>query len=340
MTYIYELKDITQSYAGRTVLEISDLKIEKGSIVGITGPNGCGKSTLLRILAFLERPLAGSLLFKGKPIKDIDENLRREATLLLQETKLLKRTVFENVAYGLKARGTRGNLSHKVNMALDMVGLDPTDFAGRLWFQLSGGESQRVALASRLVLKPEVLILDEPTASIDSHSARIIARAIVDARQELGTSIILVSHDIDWAYSASDEVISMFSGKIRSRNIENIIPGPWEQCRDGTVCRHLEDGQVITANRKPGSDPSTGLLDPGDIILSLNDPGETSARNILRGRVTRMTLEDEGQNVLVTVNIQDTILTSRITKGSLSSLGIVPGSMVILVFKANSIRWA
>jgi len=340
LTNIYELEDITQSYAGRTVLEVSELKIERGSILGITGPNGCGKSTLLRILAFLERPRSGRLLFKSIPVHDINEQLRREATLLLQETRLLKRTVFENVVYGLKARGIKEGLTRKVHSALEMVGLDPGDFAGRHWFQLSGGESQRVALASRLVLRPEVLILDEPTASIDANSARIIARAIVDARDNFGASIVLVSHDIEWSYGAADEVISMFSGKIRSKNIENIIQGPWEEGNDGTVLRYLEDGQVITAAGKPGNKYSMGLLDPGDIILSLDYPGNSSARNTLRGTVTRMNLEDEGRSILVTVNIQDTVLTSRITKGSLSRLGIVPGSTVILVFKSNSIRWA
>ncbi len=339
MTNIYELMDVTQSYGGRTVLEVPEMKIGKGSIVGITGPNGSGKSTLLRILAFLERPVGGRVYFKGEPVIDIDETLRREATLLLQESKLLKRTVFENVAYGLKARGMKEGISRKVNQTLEMVGLDPVDFAGRLWFQLSGGESQRVALASRLVLRPEVLILDEPTASIDAGSGRIIARAIVDARERLGTTIVLVSHDIDWAYAASDEVISMFSGRIRSRTIENIIPGPWKDCPDGTSCRYLENGQVIRAVRRPEEGYSTGLLDPDDIILSLNDPGNTSARNTIRGTVVRMNLENEEGNVLVTVNAGGTVFTSRVTTGSLSKLGIVPGSPVIIVFKANSIRW-
>lgn len=339
MTYIYELKNVTQSYSGRTVLEVPDLRIEKGSIVGITGPNGSGKSTLLRILAFLEKPGSGRLIFKGKTVTDVDEHLRREATLLLQESKLLKRTVFDNVAYGLKARGLKDDLTEKVDQALAVVGLDPEDFSGRLWFQLSGGESQRVALASRLVLKPEVLILDEPTASIDAGSARIISRAIVEARENLGTTIVIVSHDIDWAYTASDEVISMFSGRIRSRTIENIITGPWQKCSDGTVCRHLDDGQVITAARKPQEGFSTGLLDPEDIIVSLNAPADTSARNILRGTVVRMNLENGDESVLVTVEVGGTMFTSRLTKGSLSSLGIVPGSSVVLVFKASSIRW-
>jgi len=339
LTNIYELMDVTQSYGGRTVLEVPEMKIGKGSIVGITGPNGSGKSTLLRILAFLERPVGGRVYFKGEPVIDIDETLRREATLLLQESKLLKRTVFENVAYGLKARGMKEGISRKVNQTLEMVGLDPVDFAGRLWFQLSGGESQRVALASRLVLRPEVLILDEPTASIDAGSGRIIARAIVDARERLGTTIVLVSHDIDWAYAASDEVISMFSGRIRSRTIENIIPGPWKDCPDGTSCRYLENGQVIRAVRRPEEGYSTGLLDPDDIILSLNDPGNTSARNTIQGTVVRMNLENEEGNVLVTVNAGGTVFTSRVTTGSLSKLGIVPGSPVIIVFKANSIRW-
>jgi len=339
LTAIYELRNIIQRYSNRTVLDIPDLEIEKGAIVGITGPNGSGKSTLLRILAFLERPAAGDIFFNGEHVRDIDDRLRRKATLLLQESRLLKRTVFDNVAYGLNARGIRKDLTAKVHEALRMVGLDPGEFAVRSWFQLSGGESQRVALASRLVLEPEVLILDEPTASIDALSGMIITRAILKAREMLGTTIVIVSHDVDWAYGASDEVLSMFSGRIRSKAIENILHGPWQKNHDGTVCMHLDDGQAITAIAPPDGDLFTALLDPEDIILSMDNPGSTSARNTVKGTVVRMNLENGERSVLVTVSVGGFKMTSRVTTGSLSRLGLVPGKQVLMVFKATAFRW-
>ncbi|MDO9509380.1 MAG: ATP-binding cassette domain-containing protein [Thermovirgaceae bacterium] len=340
MTSIYELSNVTQSYAGRTILDIRNMKIVKGSILGITGPNGSGKSTLLRILAFLEKPGTGKVFFKGKAVREIGEDLRREATLLLQESRLLKRSVFDNVAYGLRARGLVDHLRENVAQALSQVGLDPGQFAGRAWFELSGGEAQRVALASRIVLKPKVLLLDEPTASIDIQSARIIAKAILEARENLDTTVIIVSHDLEWAYSASDEIISMHSGRIHSRGPENILQGPWENCGENMVCRRLDDGQTVTV-RQPSPSPSTetALLDPEDIILSKAIPEHISARNTITGNVVRMNLENGKGSVLVTVLAGGQTFTSRITSDSLARLNLVPGSPIALLFKATAIRW-
>lgn len=338
MTPLYELHGITQSYGGRTVLDIPELKIIKGSILGITGPNGSGKSTLLRILSFLEKPESGKLLFKGKAVSEPGELLRRKATLLLQESPLLKRSVFDNVAYGLRARGIVDQLRAKVSQALTQVGLDPERFSGRKWFELSGGEAQRVALASRLVLKPEVLLLDEPTASIDAQSAAIILKAIREARENLDTTVLVVSHDLEWAYSISDEIISIHSGKVHSRGPENIVQGPWESCPIDMVCKKLDDGQFITAP-DPGSFRETALLDPEDIIIAREMPENISARNMIRGTVIRMNLEGDRGSVLVSIIAGGQVFTSRITPGSLEKLGLVPGSPVVILFKATAIRW-
>ncbi|HDQ93528.1 MAG TPA: ATP-binding cassette domain-containing protein [Synergistetes bacterium] len=338
MTCLYELLDISQVYAGKVVLDIPELRIEKGKIVGITGPNGSGKSTLLRILAFLEKPATGTLRFKGIPVAEPTGEHRRLATMLLQESRLLKRSVFDNVAFGLKARRQRERIPSRVFEALEMVGLDPSDFASRSWFELSGGESQRVALASRLILNPEVLVLDEPTASVDSQSSTIIRSVILETREKLGTTVITVSHDLDWAYGASDEVISMFSGKILSRGPENIIHGPWTRSEDGTLLKKLDDGQIITASSFPGSS-KTGALDPEDIIISTGTTEKISARNAIKGTVTRMNLENGSNRVLVTMAAGGQVFSARITSGSLGKLGFLPGSEVTIIFKATAIKW-
>ena len=107
---------------------------------------------------------------------------------LKRRIRLKKRTVYKNIAYGLKVRGDRDNLTQSVHDALNMVGLDPDAFAQRQWDELSGGEAQRVALAARLVLKPRVLLLDEPTASVDAASSELIRVASLRARSEWGTT--------------------------------------------------------------------------------------------------------------------------------------------------------
>ncbi|MFP3981910.1 MAG: ATP-binding cassette domain-containing protein, partial [Desulfobacterales bacterium] len=163
MAPLYELENIRQVYADRVVLEIDRMVVYPGEIIGISGPNGSGKSTLLRILALVESPVQGRVFFSGRPTNPNDLQSRRQITLLSQSPYLLKRSVLGNVSYGLKIRGITGK-REKARAALSMVGLDPQEFAGRMWYELSGGEAQRVALAARLALGPRALLLDEPTA--------------------------------------------------------------------------------------------------------------------------------------------------------------------------------
>lgn len=209
----YQLEAIRQAYDGRVVLEIESLAVQSGSILGLFGPNGSGKSTLLRILALLEDPIQGTLSFQGVPVSSRDAAARRRIALLDQSPYLLKRTVQANVAYGLKVRGTN-DVQARVQTALEQVGLPPERFARRRWHELSGGEAQRVALAARLALKPNVLLLDEPTANLDQESTERIRQASLAAREHWGATIVLVSHDRNWLESASDRFLFVNQGRL------------------------------------------------------------------------------------------------------------------------------
>lgn len=193
MTLLYKVQQVRRLYGKHLALRLDEFCVERGQIVALTGPNGAGKSTLLRLLAFLEQPDSGSIHFYGSP------NLppRLEATLLLQEPYLLKRSVLENVAFGLRARGDSANISARVGEALEQVGFAPQQVMNRQWRELSGGEKQRVALAARLVLRPLALLLDEPTSSVDTRSAKAIHEAVNKAAQQ-GTTVIIASHDTAW----------------------------------------------------------------------------------------------------------------------------------------------
>ncbi|CCH47370.1 ABC transporter ATP-binding protein [Pseudodesulfovibrio piezophilus] len=212
-TPLITLDHIHQAYSGRTVLNIESLAIESGSIIGLAGPNGSGKSTLLRLLAFLDSPNQGTLSFMGSPTSTKPGAVHRQVTLLVQEPYLLKRTVHANIAYGLKVRG-KSDISTKVHNALIEVGLAPDLFMARQWYELSGGEAQRVALAARLVLKPKVLLMDEPTASLDTQSAERIRKAALQARANNGTSLVIASHDLKWLEEVSDKTIHLADGYI------------------------------------------------------------------------------------------------------------------------------
>lgn len=205
--------NITQTHSGRTVLEIDKLDIMPGSITGLAGPNGSGKSTLLRLMAFLSSPASGQILFQGAPVPTKPNSVHRQVTLLVQEPFLLKRTVYANIAYGLRVR-RKSDIETKVFNAMNSVGLPPETFAKRHWFELSGGEAQRVALAARLVLKPKALLLDEPTASLDTKSATLIREAALAARDEYGASLVIASHDMAWLNNVSDRVLNLDKGRI------------------------------------------------------------------------------------------------------------------------------
>lgn len=215
MSALYELRDVVQEYGGREVLRVPELDVRERRITGLAGPNGSGKSTLLRILAFLESPVGGEVRWQGGPARAGADGLRREVTLLTQEPYLLRRSVAANVAYGLKVRGMGGETG-RVREALDMVGLPPDSFARRAWYELSGGEAQRVALAARLALRPRVLLLDEPTASLDEESALRIHDAALMAREQWGATLVVVSHDADWLDRVCDEVLRLRSGRLES----------------------------------------------------------------------------------------------------------------------------
>lgn len=186
---LYEARNLVQRYNGREALNVPHLAIEQGEAVFLTGPNGCGKSTLLRLLAFLERPAAGVLRYAG------GADGRKEATLLLQDPYLLHMSVFNNVVLGLKFRNQTANLRQTFECSMQAAGFDePWKFADRGPYELSGGERQRVALASRLALRPKVLLLDEPTANVDAASARALAQAVKNCTAD-GITVVCSTHD-------------------------------------------------------------------------------------------------------------------------------------------------
>ena len=188
-TLAYEGQNLVQRYGGREALALEHLEVSRGETVLLTGPNGCGKSTLLRLLAFLEQPASGILRYGGSA------DGRRETTLLLQDPYLLRMSVFSNVVLGLKLRHEKADLKQAFERCMKAAGFaDPWSFAERGPRELSGGERQRVALASRLALRPKVLLLDEPTANVDAASALALAHALKNCTAE-GMTVVCATHD-------------------------------------------------------------------------------------------------------------------------------------------------
>jgi tungstate transport system ATP-binding protein len=211
---VYQLNDIRKTYNGRTVLAVDELEIYRGEIFSLVGPSGSGKSTLLRLLNFLEHPSQGDLRFAGQQIplgQEAPLDLRRRVTTVFQRPMLLNRSVQDNVAFGLRLRGNR-NAHLSVESALDEVGL--AHLAQQSARTLSGGEAQRVALARALVIKPEVLLLDEPTANLDPSNVSVIEEIILRLNRERGVTIVLVTHHIFQARRLADRVGLLLEGRL------------------------------------------------------------------------------------------------------------------------------
>lgn len=335
---LYRLEELKLRYKENFTLDIPSLTIGAGDSVGFSGPNGCGKTTLLRILAFLESGYSGRLFFKGREEAGQNAALRSRVTYLLQDPYLLKRSVYENVAYGLKIRGERHGLRKRVFDTLHGVGLDPHACSSRRWNELSGGETKRVALASRLILKPEVLILDEPTANVDRKSALRIRKAIERIREEYRMSLVIASHDYIWLHDITGTVLQISGGRIVGEGTDNIIHGPWISDVSDLSKKKLPDGQWIYGACAPHAH-SVAVLKPSSIIISKKPPSEISAQNILSGVVAHMWEDSASEKVRVEIDISGTTFNCLITHYAAEDLKLLPGKKVWVVFKASSLLW-
>jgi len=210
---------ITKSYDNKKILNDCSCVFDKPGTYVLMGPNGCGKSTFLRICALLEQQDSGEIDYLGDDTALAqDIALKRRITLVLPRTGVFNTTVFQNVAYGLRIRGLeRSVIRKKVDATLDFVGLLPK--AGQHGRTLSSGETQRLGIARALVLEPEVLFLDEPTASIDEENTGIIESIIGSLKKEGRSTIIMTTHDRDQAKRVGDVQLVMRNGKIEGQDL-------------------------------------------------------------------------------------------------------------------------
>ncbi|MEN8235169.1 MAG: ATP-binding cassette domain-containing protein [Actinomycetota bacterium] len=211
MTDVYTLEGIEHRYGDRTVVDVPRLSIEPGEILGVVGPSGAGKSTLLRLLNFLEHPTKGRLMYRGEEIgPDAPLALRRDVTTVFQRPMLLRRSVAANVRFGQKMRGESDE--SRVQRCIERLGL--AELADEPARTLSVGEAQRAALARALVVRPSVLLLDEPTGNLDPYNTGLLEEIVGEENAERGTTVVLVTHDVFQARRLADRTALMISGRI------------------------------------------------------------------------------------------------------------------------------
>ncbi len=212
MDFVYELTGIQKAYEGRTVVDIESLQIQRGEILAIVGPSGAGKSTLLRLLNFLEYPDQGQITYERQVVTpNFPLELRRQVTTVFQRPALLKDSVENNIAYGLRLRG-QGDSQATIESVLVRMGLEKLRRSSAR--TLSGGEAQRVALARAIVLRPAVLLLDEPTANLDPYNIGLIEEVIQEINAAAKTTVVLVTHNIFQAKRLANCTALMLNGKM------------------------------------------------------------------------------------------------------------------------------
>ena len=233
-----ELKGIKKSYDGTIVLRNINLNIEKGEIVSILGPSGCGKTTLLNIILGLTNADSGEMRFQGEDILKIPME-ERGFNIVFQDYALFPNlNVKQNIIYGLRNKKNIATVE-EVNELIRLLGLE--EHLEKKIEQLSGGQKKRVAIARTMVMKPKILLLDEPLSALDGVIKESIKAKIKEIAREYQLTTIIVTHDPEEALTLSDKVLIMNKGSVAQYGRpEDIINAPEEEFVKGFILKQLE----------------------------------------------------------------------------------------------------
>jgi putative 2-aminoethylphosphonate ABC transporter ATP-binding protein len=242
------LEKIRKTYDSLVAVDDVSLDIEPGEFVCFLGPSGCGKTTILRMITGFETLTSGNIVYDEKIINDVIPQ-KREFGIVFQSYALFPNmTVNENIAFGLKMRKMpQGLIDERVIEMLKLIGL--TGWEGHYPSQLSGGQQQRVALARSLAIKPNILLLDEPLSALDAKIRVRLRTVIKKLQQDLGITLIYVTHDQEEALSLADRVVIMRDGQIRQ------VGSPWEiykEPKTSFIAEFVGTSNFISGTKKDG----------------------------------------------------------------------------------------
>lgn len=208
-----ELKQVTKQFGAFLAVKDFSISVEKGEFVSFLGPSGCGKTTTLRMIAGFIDPSEGEILIRGKKVNGVPP-YRRDAGMVFQNYALFPHmTVFDNIAFGLRYRKVpKDEIKKRVREMLELVRLP--DVEGRKPAQLSGGQQQRIALARAMVIRPKVLLFDEPLSNLDAKLREKLRVELRQIQQEVGITSIFVTHDQEEALALSDRIVVMNQGEV------------------------------------------------------------------------------------------------------------------------------
>jgi tungstate transport system ATP-binding protein len=299
------------TYGQRNVLDIPGLEIEEGGIYALLGPNGAGKTTLLNIIGFLENPSTGNIRYRSDPVTFSEpylRNLRKTVVLVDQHPILFTTTVYKNLEFGLKIRKvSKKEREYIIEETLDLVGMRP--FIHDMAHRLSGGETQRIAIARALAVSPDVFLCDEPTSSVDVENQAVIVNILKQINLEKKITVIFTTHDRFQAASLANHILYLDHGKLVSTAHENVFTAHLVRDGDGkTRCMVQDAVQLFLSSDKIGK--MRVLIDPEQIRFSEN-LHENSSKNLLAGYVVQITDEKEKIRIVVDLGIWITLLMPR-----------------------------
>jgi len=263
-----EIRNLHKRFGRTVVCDGLNLDIGSGELVALLGPSGSGKTSLLRIIAGLERPDAGSVLFHGADATDADVRERKVGFVFQHYALFAHMSIFENVAFGLRVRPreTRPDdptIRRKVTELLALVQLE--GLADRFPHQLSGGQRQRIALARALAVEPQVLLLDEPFGALDAKVRKELRRWLRRLHDEVHVTSVFVTHDQDEAMEVADRVVIMNRGRIEQDGTPDEV---YDHPKSPFVLQFLGDVNLFHgrfAHAPGGVADATGAIDPADV---------------------------------------------------------------------------
>jgi len=354
-TPILEARNLEVNRGGAILIRVPSLLIRKGEILSLIGPNGAGKTTLLQTLSYLLKPFQGELFFREKKIETNQSILgyRRKLAMVFQEPLLFDTTVFNNVASGLRIRRLeRGEIQGKVTEQLERFGIK--HLATRSARTLSGGEAQRTSLARAFALQPEILLLDEPFASLDPPTRDALIEDLESVLQQIRTTVIFATHDRLEALRLSNRIAVMNGGSIlqvgspeevmnRPVNefvasfvgVETILAGSVVKKNRGTFVVSVSDQEIEVVGDAHSGESVVLFVRPENVtLLTPSSQERTSARNIFSGKIVKIVSLGLYQKVHLDCGFP---LVAYVTNHSLEELSLNEGKEVKASFKATAV---
>ena len=357
---LIETTDLAQRYGEQYILKSIDLRINQNEVFALIGPTGAGKTTLMRLLDLLESPSSGKVYFDGVDVTRSPRlrlEARRRMSFVLQKPAVFNMSVFDNVACGLRWRHEdRKVIPPRVHSVLELVGI--ADYKNRNARTLSGGETQRLAIARALAVQPEVLFLDEPTANLDPISISKIEEILAHIIREQKTTIVMATHDMAQGQRLADRIGVLMNGAVlqtgnpddifslpQSRElaefvgVENILNGVIVARDDNLVTIDVNGSLLQAISSYDIGEEVHVLIKPEEVTLALHKEA-SSARNNFAGKIEKIIPAGPVSRVKIACGFP---LFSIVTKKSAADLSLAVGKQVYATFKATVIhvikRW-